>query len=744
MKKAIFKGFAVAALALAVLFTGCKNEPSNIETIRTDAVEITVKAYPGYNYITWTKPENFQNATVTIMRDDGTTLTSSGNKVIDYDIKDGVTYKYTAYVAAPNAGSVEYQYKFNATSGASLNDVSTDVKGVLYAGNSSSASCKAINPVCIKDGKLMTALELCEYEDGCDEDYIINADNIVVEYDAYNNRYDVAFPTKEYLTYEPKLYKGNVIDVFGLTASTTAESSSGTKATNGTNTALPYIGTGSAVEKFYTNDTAVRYNGVATSAGEYTVVVKVSAKNKSYSDSIVTAAKKVVIDALDVDVPTGTPKAGYIDEGNKVRLIWTPAVKSDKTTKWAAESYKVYVKDAYGVYTEIAPAKVAKVDEDGETVEDEDGNPIMTSTLAINTDKLQKGEPVYYIDYAVPNNLITYTFYVVLSDNGKFENGTKVAYVNAYAEAGYATDVDSSSKAVFANIDNNEVVDDAVLTLNIAANNGASAATRATVTAKYKTISLAANGSSYAGFDFDTDSTVGDSFSYSDSDIATLWLDTDFTDATITPNTDYTRFDAIVKDQPIDSFVVFLYKVSQPNKKDRYGYIITKGTTGNVVVSSLSTYNFSIASELDISDARTLEDATKDPSLTITLTPAKQDNFSAYTYELSYAKLSTAASTQTKNADYDNIASWTPVTLSAIAWDKDATPAKFLSKTEKVPLKVTTPVYTYDADGKAKVASYRDEYVFKIVVTNKNAKGTDKGSKTYYTTVTEYTKAVTE
>ena len=182
MKKAIFKGFAVAALALAVLFTGCKNETSNIETVRSDAVEITVKAFPGYNYVTWTKPEGI-GGTITVLRDDGTTCSANvgSNTYIDTNVEDGGSKTVNT------VGDLD------------------ETTAYLFLGNSSSASVKAINPICIKDGKLMTALDLCEFEDGGDEDFVINEDNIIFEKQANGTSYYVAFPTKAF---------GNLLHIF--------------------------------------------------------------------------------------------------------------------------------------------------------------------------------------------------------------------------------------------------------------------------------------------------------------------------------------------------------------------------------------------------------------------------------------------------------------------------------------------------------------------------------------------------
>ena len=738
MKKAIFKGFAVATLALAVLFTGCKNEPSNIETIRVDAVEITAKAYPGYNYVCWTLPEGYQSSKIMIIRDDGKvmksqaaydTTTTGSLSFVDTDIKDGVSYKYTAYV---DTTGVSVDKAFTSGSGSTtISDVSTDYKGLVTLGNSSSASCKAINPVCIKDGKLMAALDLCEYEDGCDEDYIINADNIVFERTVGLNSaktkfvesFDVAFPTKEYLTYTPKVYKGNALDTFGL-LSATAETATFTAVTDNN---APYVGTAAAKQNFYTNDTAVRYNGVITGAGEYTLVVEVAAQNPAYSKSIVTASKKFTVEALDTNTNTDNVVAGYVDEGKKIRVLWTPATKSD-TSLWAEDSYKVYVKDSYGVYTEIAPAKKAKVNEDGEAVEDDDGNVIMETTLPIAKD-LKKNEYVYYIDYAVADNKIGYNFYVVLSDNGKFEsttNTTTASVANWDEITTLATlPTGASVDAGFYNVENDELTNDAFLKITDV-NKNTTKDKFVTVTAKYKVLTKdAANG--YLG-----DGTKDNNA----TDYAELWLDKEFNDAEAVTAADATRFDFIVKNVDIDSKVIWLYKVSKKDCKDNYFYLDSG-------VSALSSFSTGLA-ELSITDVERT-DATTAQKVKFVLTPSETARAN-YTYKLYYAKVNKVASDQTGNKypSYDTITDWTKVTENAtFAWDKDTLDFRFTSA--EITLDATTTAEEKLADdyattGKKVAKNYADTYAIKLVKINKNAKEDAAGNAyCFYTT-----KAVTK
>lgn len=108
MKKNLFKGIAVASALLAtVFFAACSDEPddgrnSYIDTYKLDAVDITVKAYPGFNYIAWGQPtvpnsnDNEARATVTsvkykiIAANDNTKYTAT-NLLLDSELSTAAT-----------------------------------------------------------------------------------------------------------------------------------------------------------------------------------------------------------------------------------------------------------------------------------------------------------------------------------------------------------------------------------------------------------------------------------------------------------------------------------------------------------------------------------------------------------------------------------------------------------------------------------------------------------------------------
>lgn len=678
MKKNVF----AAAVAVAVLLTGCKQVTSNIETIKSNALEITAKALPGFNYVTWSMPVD--SATVKVMRDDGTELSpehNNGNYALDANVQDGVEYTYTVYTGDPS----RVDYQFSGSSVSNISDVDT-LEGVRYEGNSASASCTAINPGYIKDGKLMSAIELCDYEEGGNADFVVKPENIVVEVEKIEGNYYVvvAYPTKNYLSYTTNLYRGNGLEIFGRDL---------VQAESMTNAQIDDTAT---YNSFYSNDGTYRANIPVTNAGEYSVEVVVAAKAaknrvnaKKYSTSYVKAEKKVTFETLDAATATGDPVAGYIDAGKTVRVVWKPAKKAD-TTKWAADSYKVFVKDTKGDYKEIAPAKTAKLDEEGEEVKDEDGNVVMETKLAIAAGA-QKGEDVYYIDYAIPNNKVRYDFYVVLSDNGKYESLEKKAEVSAYAELDKLT-VDAGHKAIksgnttlatykTSNEDldkatgSDVIMNDVVLTFSDVNKD------LVIKSVKYKTVAM------------------NDNRTYT-TDNAALILDPEFSDAAANP-AEYSKQSFVVKNVAIDSKVVFLVTVNKVNGKEAY-----KDTMFTVVSDDVNSKTPTIyAGEFSVSAPTGAANEAK--KVKVTVTPGTYENNAQYTYSVFYAKV-------VDDVSVAGITSWNAVAVTPVY---DAATDTWTGTSAEVTLDPTTSADINNKEGS--VANWKDSYVFKFVKTNK-------------------------
>lgn len=392
MKKTL-KVFAIVACALGMLFTSCSQPqtPSNIEVVTVDATEITVKALPGYNKVTWTPVSNAEYVLYVNGEKRDYYASNSNLMCLDDKIVDGKEYTYTVYTI-PAGLKVESEFDESQ-----INTIGGNKVAYYTKGNKSSATVKAIVPPFVKDGKLVTALDVIDYDPEAKAEDKVTAENINFFYDEDENSVKFSYPVKDYLNYTYKLYRGNELEVFGKNA-----------------TAETIYGSTTSSKNFGTTATVA-------AAGDYTLVVEVTCDN--YKTSKITAAKKVTVDALiDAAVPTSAPKAYYIDEGTKARIIWTPAKKADKSD-WAPKNYTVYVKDNKNVYTPINLVKSTTAGEDGAEITTEE-----IKTL----EGTQKGDKVYYVEYDVTNNKVDYTFYVVLNDNGKLEAVKKEAKLNAY------------------------------------------------------------------------------------------------------------------------------------------------------------------------------------------------------------------------------------------------------------------------------------------------------------------------
>lgn len=512
MKKTL-KVFAIVACALGMLFTSCSQPqtPSNIEVVTVDATEITVKALPGYNKVTWTPVSN-ANYVLYINGEKQGDYVSNGNLMhLDDTIVDGKEYTYTVYTIPAGLKVVsEFNEKNIETIGG--NKVAYYTKG-----NKSSATVKAIVPPFVKDGKLVTALDVIDYDPEAKAEDKVTAENINFFYDEDENSVKFSYPVKDYLTYTYKLYRGNELEVFGKKAEAFISGN-----TLSGNTSLKNFGT----------------TATLTAAGEYTLVVEVTCDN--YKTSKITAAKKVTVDALiDAAVPTSAPNAYYIDEGKKARIIWTPAKKADKSV-WAPKNYTVYVKDNKNVYTPINLVKSTTVGEDGAEITTEE-----VKTL----EGTQKGDKVYYVEYDVPNNKVGYTFYVVLNDNGKLENEKKEAELNAYdaeipvVEFDPGTYPNENVSGSWTATDKTAKTDDAVLTITGLTDD------QEIEFVKYKVLSKKAN-KTYT--------------------VKEALLDSEFVDAKVPEK--YTKNDIIVKDIAEDSKVLFLYAIKEKGKKSFYEF----------------------------------------------------------------------------------------------------------------------------------------------------------------------------
>ena len=422
MKKTIFGRAGIALIAASALLLGaCKKDAEDtgkIETYSLEALNISAKAYPGFNYIAWGELST-KDTSYKIIRDDGFDVTAALSSVsdpslagehfyIDTDIQDGVTYTYTCYVI-PNGSEVE---------------ASGSTYAIALKGTTKSASAKAIKPNFYNDkGELVYALDLPAYEKDGNKNYILNEKNLYLKLNA-DGKLCVTFPTKAYLNYSFDLVNENALDVFGR-VSAPAVNTLNSDSVDG-------------VKNFYKMDGTYKWNTNVTSAGVYKVIVAVSDFANAYETSYVTSEASVEIAPLDVSSATSIVTANYIDAGKTIRIVWKAAKKSNEE-KWAAENYKVYYLNNYRY----------------------------TDTQAEIKADTQAGETVYYVEFPVTDNTRSYDFYVVLSDNGKVEDNTsspKTVSVTAYGKLGYADSANVSEvTANFAELDDDALTNDAYI-----------------------------------------------------------------------------------------------------------------------------------------------------------------------------------------------------------------------------------------------------------------------------------------
>ena len=639
------------AIALAAsLFVACSSEAADdgrnsyIDTYKLDAVDITVKAYPGYNFVSWGKSKD--GVTVTVLRDDGKEITATGNvttpvtgnwanSAIDADVKNGVKYTYTAYVVPQGT---EVKSANDNVKGPNATNTSNEYKTYWAAkGNSKSASATAIGLDHYNSkGELTTALDLTGCTNAGDKKYVISDKNLIykkVTDEIGADHLYVSFPTKGYLQYDVIFYKGNSFDTYYAD-----------RASNGTYDAFGVTNTSAftsvtTTQNFYKVDGTTNKDVVVLGAGTWKAVVKVSAPGTDYVDSYVFAKETVTIDAVDTtgantslvnrDISdTTTVKGnGYIDSGKTIRIVWKPA-KNANNKEWATTNYKVYVAD--GVNKNAANYTAL--------------------TGEIKTDK-QLNETVYYTEYAVTDNAASYTFWVVLNDNGKLESKVPSVTVAKYADKPQVNWIATKGavaydtySATFADKDNDGVTNDAVLTLNVNSNADENKAALITVkSVKYKIV--APNDNTY----------------YTSEK---LLLDSEVKEVAAAPTADYTKYEAIVKDVTIGSSVVFLYTLQQADRAD---LIVVKPTTGSSTGASLFAANefYYVDSTASAGEKYKFKFTVIPGGRDVASEPANYDAKENYTYKLYYAKVADSASIA-------SITSWEEISLS-VAWKTDLT-----------------------------------------------------------------------
>lgn len=397
MKKTLLKAAGVIALAASVILASCSTDmpslDSRIDTVlQLEAPVVSVKAYPGMNYVSW-KPVTSSNGYVVYRYADGmdaveVAVTKDWNDchyVDTKDLKNNVVYTYIVEACSKSDPSRAIAVK-NSKSG--------------------EVSCVAIMPpVGTK------ALEMPAYENGFDgktvktvenDDYVLTASNIDVAGstttayadDNYKGKFTISYPSKAYLNYSIYVNRNNEFET--LQKWNAVLTSAAPESDNAVNNRIDVV------------------NGAYTAAGTYKFYVKASPVNTNYSASdYVVSEKTVVKAAIETITPTGNPSVTRLNTNNAntevARVTWTPAVLSDGTVA-AAKDYTVY-RYANGSFTKLAGDVAADVSNtNGEKV-------------AVNK---------YYIDDKDFVTTVENKFYVVLSKDNMLESNAKVATLSAY------------------------------------------------------------------------------------------------------------------------------------------------------------------------------------------------------------------------------------------------------------------------------------------------------------------------
>lgn len=651
MKKT-FKVLAVVAMALGMFFTSCSQQVSNIEVVTVDASEITVKSYPGCNEISWTPVSNAKY----VLYKNGVKLTESEDTTVwpDSSIVDGVEYTYTVYTL-PKDLVVKSEFSEESIQTIGGNKVAYYTKG-----NKSSVTVTAIVPPFTKDGALVTALDLIDYDPNANAEAKVTAENISFIYDDVDNKFKIEFPAVEYLTYQYLLYKGNSIEVFGEFATSDKEAVISQNAE---------LGKGRASVSNY-----------GLSAGEYTLKVKVS--KGSYKASEIIAANKITVEDIDVAENLGTRdlKAAYIDNGENARVMWLPAVKTDKTTLWPEANYIVYVKDTKGVYTAINEVKAASTDDEGNEIAAEYAAKVGA----------KEGDTVYYVDYPVVNNKLTYDFYVVLNCDGELESSSKTVPLAAYADLKELT-FNGTATAKFIDADTDELKNDVLLTFTGLAKDQKIESVKYL---KYNKNTANAN-EPYVPDTCVLDENFTEVPAASSVDTNTWYVD-DTTGYVYNTGVKYTY---LVKDLEEDEGVVFLYEISQEG-----GF---KSLFGTTKAEDLGVYTPSANAYSPITLTGTREDSTKDWTYDFEFYAVSNNTTESYdvannwTYSVYYGLVEN---------DVEGVKKWN--SIGAITPKLNETKTAWEAKVEDVTLAAKTPEYDPTTND---VTGYKSTYQIKIV-----------------------------
>ena len=407
MKKLTKKGAVLSAIAACVLFASCT--PDANSNYYTDVVQhldspnLTVKAYPGVNVVSW-EPVTGSNGYVVYKYENGVAKVAAN---ISYNAQ--LIYEDTDIL-----NDNEYKYFVEATSKSSSSRAV-----VTENSKSNTATVKGIVP-----SYDVKSLDLYSYENyGTKEnprgkkDFVVSASNINITKDG-NNYLSISFPGKAYLDYTVATIVDNQNTAVGTTLNSVDVKD---RAANDVTYYVP-------------NNNSVK----VVNPGTYKVLITAASANGHFGKSAsITSDASVKIETLEGSGAT-ISDAKYTDLGKTVRVEFGKYTLKDGTNA-PLSYYKVY-RSVYGTlnYENVSGS-----------VKAEEVDSVVTK---------------YYVDDAITDNTKKYTYTVVVTDGTKFApSSTKD--VNAYALAAQTSSVTVSGAVSV--VDTDAIKNDITWTINL-------------------------------------------------------------------------------------------------------------------------------------------------------------------------------------------------------------------------------------------------------------------------------------
>ena len=382
INKALFAAVSLSVLAafgLASCSDGFSGSTTTYDpTTKVSAPELTVKAYPGVNVVSWNVVKNATDYLVyktvgnnpEVLLSSVTSNTTSNPTLFVTDTVDeailaktGVTYKYR--VVANTTSNTKFE-------------ANESTKSVTTKGS----------PADI--GTVFSALNSANFETSFDSKATQLSDSVIsVSQLDENGNITVAFPVKAYAKYTVTVVNDDVPEV--LLSSTTRDAQITIEGAAYENNAI-------AVKKI-----------AVTSAGTKTISVKADPYYEGYTDETFTASKTVTVAALESITNAASTASANWTSATTARIYWQPATFDASGETVPTSYYRVYRKNADGSYTTVSGVTAG-----GDA----------TNAVA-----------VYYVDDTIDNNAVSYTYTIVVTDGTNY--GTSLTKtLDAYGTTG--------------------------------------------------------------------------------------------------------------------------------------------------------------------------------------------------------------------------------------------------------------------------------------------------------------------